>query len=155
MRHAYLDTPIGQLLAVADDAGLRQLSFENESAPEGMHDPEAFENLAAELAEYFAGRLRAFTIPLAPRGTPFQQSVWQALQAIPYGSSISYAQLAVQLKMPNGARAVGNANACNPIPILIPCHRVIGGNGQLTGYRGGIPIKRTLLDLEQGLVPAA
>ena len=95
------------------------------------------------------GELRKFDLPLAPQGTPFQRAVWQALQTIPYGRTLTYAQLAQQLDKPKAVRAVGAANGRNPIPVIIPCHRVIGADGSLTGYGGGLPIKETLLSLEQ------
>ena len=98
----------------------------------------------------FAGRLRAFDIPVAPEGTPFQRSVWKQLQRIPYGETISYGELARRLGNPNAVRAVGLANGSNPISIVIPCHRVIGSNGSLVGYGGGLPIKQALLSLEKG-----
>ena len=103
---------------------------------------------AAELAAYFAGARRVFTVPLDPAGTPFQRRVWEALRSIPYGKTASYGAIAAQIGNPRAARAVGMANHCNPIPILIPCHRVVGAGGELTGYAGGLEIKRRLLELE-------
>jgi methylated-DNA-[protein]-cysteine S-methyltransferase len=103
-----------------------------------------------ELDEYFAGRLRAFTTPIQPRGTPFQLQVWKALCTIPYGETISYGELARRIDHPRAVRAVGLANGSNPISIIVPCHRVIGSNGSLTGYGGGLPVKRALLELERG-----
>lgn len=105
---------------------------------------------AAQLAEYFAGQRQSFTIPLAPRGTPFQQEVWRALCAIPYGQTRSYGQLAAALGRPSAARAVGGACRRNPIWLMIPCHRVVGASGSLTGYAGGLERKKALLALEQG-----
>ena len=105
---------------------------------------------AAQLAEYFAGQRQSFTVPLAPRGTPFQQEVWRALCAIPYGQTRSYGQLAAALGRPSAARAVGGACRCNPIWLMIPCHRVVGASGSLTGYAGGLERKKALLALEQG-----
>jgi methylated-DNA-[protein]-cysteine S-methyltransferase len=101
-----------------------------------------------QLDAYFSKRLRRFDLPLAPHGTPFQLEVWQALQRIPYGDTWSYADLARRIGRPDAVRAVGAANGRNPIPIVIPCHRVIGSNGQLVGFGGGLPLKRWLLDLE-------
>jgi methylated-DNA-[protein]-cysteine S-methyltransferase len=101
-----------------------------------------------QLAEYFAGKRRVFSLPLAPRGTPFQRSVWQALRQIPYGETVSYGELARRLGSTSGARAVGLANGANPLPIIVPCHRVIGADGSLTGFGGGLTIKRALLALE-------
>ena len=105
---------------------------------------------AAQLAEYFAGQRQSFTVPLAPRGTPFQQEVWRALCAIPYGQTRSYGQLAAALGRPAAARAVGGACRRNPIWLMIPCHRVVGASGSLTGYAGGLERKKALLALEQG-----
>ena len=105
----------------------------------------------AQLGEYFAGRRRRFELPLAPQGTPFQRQVWQALAGIPYGATVSYAQLARQIGNPAGLRAVGAANGRNPLPIVLPCHRVIGADGELTGFGGGLPVKQFLLQLEGAL----
>ena len=105
---------------------------------------------AAQLAEYFAGQRQSFTVPLAPRGTPFQQEVWRALCAIPYGQTRSYGQLAAALGRPSASRAVGGACRRNPIWLMIPCHRVVGASGSLTGYAGGLERKKALLALEQG-----
>jgi methylated-DNA-[protein]-cysteine S-methyltransferase len=102
-----------------------------------------------QLRAYFAGELQAFDLPLAPQGTPFQLAVWKHLCEIPYGETISYGELARRIGNPNASRAVGLANGSNPIPIVIPCHRVIGSNGKLTGYGGGLPIKEKLLGLER------
>jgi methylated-DNA-[protein]-cysteine S-methyltransferase len=104
-----------------------------------------------QLAEYFAGDRTDFDIKLAPRGTPFQLDVWRTLQRIPYGETRSYADIARSIGRPTATRAVGAANGANPIPIIIPCHRVIGSNGSLTGFGGGMGVKRRLLDLESGL----
>ncbi len=109
--------------------------------------------VARELAEYFAGRRRDFTLALDPAGTPFQREVWGELARIPYGATVSYGELARRVGRPAASRAVGAANGANPIPIILPCHRVIGSNGSLTGYGGGLPIKRALLSLE-GALPA-
>jgi len=105
------------------------------------------------LAEYFQGRRKVFDLPLAPEGTPFQLRVWNALREIHYGKTISYGELAARIGQPSASRAVGLANGSNPLPIVIPCHRVIGSNGKLTGYGGGLPIKERLLALE-GALPA-
>ncbi|MXW63669.1 MAG: methylated-DNA--[protein]-cysteine S-methyltransferase [Bacteroidetes bacterium SB0662_bin_6] len=117
-------------------------------------DPLA-EQLARELSEWFAGARRDFDLPLALRGTPFQRSVWEALRAIPYGAVQSYGELAKSLGKPDAVRAVGAANGRNPVSIVVPCHRVIGANGSLTGYAGGLERKRFLLALEQGQAPEA
>ncbi len=107
--------------------------------------------VAGELAEYFAGRRRGFTLAVDPPGTPFQRQVWEELARIPYGATLSYGELARLVGRPAASRAVGAANGANPIPIVLPCHRVIGSNGALTGYGGGLPIKRALLALEGAL----
>jgi methylated-DNA-[protein]-cysteine S-methyltransferase len=104
--------------------------------------------VARELTEYFAGTRRNFEVTLAPRGTAFQKRVWEELARIPYGATISYAELAQRVDRPGAARAVGRANGTNPIPVILPCHRVIGADGALTGYGGGVPLKRALLALE-------
>jgi methylated-DNA-[protein]-cysteine S-methyltransferase len=149
-----MESPVGPLRLVADDAGLRRIDFVNGRNP-GQPDPQWHEN-AAQLGEtirqlraYFAGELEAFDLKLAPQGTPFQLSVWNHLCNIPYGGTISYGELARRVGNPNASRAVGLANGSNPIPIVIPCHRVIGSNGKLTGYGGGLPIKEKLLALER------
>lgn len=158
MHYRYLDTPIGRLLLARDDAGLRQICFEgpaeagpdvSASAGAGPRD-DVFEDVVAQLTEYFAGTRRQFELPLAPAGTPFQQRVWAALLDIPYGHTISYGELAARIGQKSASRAVGLANGSNPLPIVIPCHRVIGANGKLTGYGGGLPIKERLLALERG-----
>ena len=110
----------------------------------------AFDDVTSQLTEYFAGTRTRFELPLAPEGTPFQQRVWKALLDIPYGETISYGELAARLGSRSASRAVGLANGSNPLPIVIPCHRVIGANGKLTGYGGGLPIKERLLALERG-----
>lgn len=147
-------SPIGPLLLVADAAGLRQIVFAKndkpaEPSPDWQQDSSAFRELTRQLKAYFAGKLESFDLALAPEGTPFQQKVWTELCQIPYGETISYGELAGRIGNPKGSRAVGLANGSNPIPIIIPCHRVIGSNGKLTGYGGGIHIKEKLLALEK------
>lgn len=110
---------------------------------------EPFEAAITQLREYFAGRRRGFDLPLAPAGTDFQRRVWRALTTIAYGETISYGELARRIGNPRASRAVGLANGANPLPIIVPCHRVIGASGALTGFGGGLPIKRTLLALEK------
>jgi methylated-DNA-[protein]-cysteine S-methyltransferase len=122
--------------------------MDGEPAPHWRRDPEALRAAAEQLRSYFAGELTGFDLPLAPSGTDFQQRVWAALREIPYGRTVSYAELAVAVGRPGAARAVGAANGRNPIAIVIPCHRVIGSAGALTGYGGGLDRKRLLLDLE-------
>jgi methylated-DNA-[protein]-cysteine S-methyltransferase len=155
MRFCYLDSPVGPLLLAGDDCGLRCIEFVESSrsrrpGADWIDDAAAFEQPAAELREYFAGERREFTLRLAPQGTPFQRRVWQELGLIPYGETWSYGELASRIGQPSASRAVGLANGRNPLPIVIPCHRVIGANGSLTGYGGGLPIKQRLLALERG-----
>ena len=141
-----IETPIGPLHAVADDAGrLVELGFR-----EPLQDASAPlpQRVIDQITEYFAGKRQTFELELAPRGTPFQLAVWNALREIPYGDTISYAELARRIGKPAAVRAVGAANGANPIPVIIPCHRVIGSNGTLTGYGGGIERKQWLLALE-------
>lgn len=140
-----IDTPIGPLHAVVDEQGrLEELGFRESS----RESPRISNDVRKQLDEYFAGRRREFTIELAPKGTAFQIAVWNELLKIPYGDTISYSELALRIGKPNAVRAVGTANGANPIPIIIPCHRVIGANGSLTGYGGGIERKQWLLALE-------
>ncbi len=150
-----LDSPIGPLLLVGDDHALQRIDFvygrRGSLKPPSPPRDDVFPDAVTQLTEYFDGRRRTFDLPLAPQGTPFQQRVWTALLDIPYGQTISYGELASRIGQPNASRAVGLANGSNPIPIVIPCHRVIGANGKLTGYGGGLPIKQRLLALEQGL----
>ena len=119
-------------------------------SPDWNHDDAGFGDVVSQLGEYFEGRRRQFDLPLAPAGTPFQQRVWSALLDIPYGETISYGELASRIGQKSASRAVGLANGSNPLPIVIPCHRVIGANGKLTGYGGGLPIKERLLAHERG-----
>ena len=153
MTFRFLDTPVGRLLLARDAAGLRLIHFNGGPAEAGPHvpaDDNLFEDVVAQLTEYFAGTRRQFELPLAPAGTPFQQRVWAALLDIPYGQTISYGELAARIGQKSASRAVGLANGSNPLPIVIPCHRVIGANGKLTGYGGGLPMKERLLALERG-----
>ena len=153
MRYDEIETPVGPLLVAADDAGLRRIHFQSGREPlppdpAWTRDRSPFEALARQLAEYFARRRREFELTLAPEGTPFQLATWLALRSIPYGSTISYAELAGRVGRPAASRAVGAANGQNPLPIVVPCHRVIGKDGSLTGFGGGLPAKRALLELE-------
>jgi methylated-DNA-[protein]-cysteine S-methyltransferase len=150
-----IESPVGPLLLAADEAGLRQILFvegRRRARPEPFwtKDRALFTALIDELRAYFAGELECFGQPLAPEGTAFQLKVWNQLCEIPYGETISYQELASRIGNPQASRAVGLANGSNPIPILIPCHRVIGSNGKLTGYGGGLAIKHKLLALEKG-----
>lgn len=160
-----IDSPIGPLAIAATDAGVCLLEFADPqrlerqtammrrqfSLPVGDGDHPHLVHLRRELDDYFAGRLRAFTVPLTFPGTPFQERVWSALLTIPYGRTISYEDLALQIGAPNGQRAVGTANGQNRIAIVIPCHRVVNKSGKLGGYGGGLWRKEALLQLEQGL----
>lgn len=156
MYYDYFDTGlIGTLTLVGDAAGLRHIEFEKKKAPLAIdgawqRKPDFFSALKAQLSAYFAGRLKRFDLRLAPVGTAFQLSVWEALEAIPYGEVASYGEIARAIGNPKAVRAVGGANARNPIPIVIPCHRVIGSDGSLTGFGGGLTTKQRLLELERG-----
>lgn len=151
---SYCESPIGRLLLVAGERGLSQIWFDGQIAkaklgPESREDQNALREVIRQLRAYFAGEVEAFNLDLAPKGTSFQQKVWDELLKIPYGETISYGELARRIGNPSASRAVGLANGSNPIPIIIPCHRVIGSNGKLTGYGGGLPIKEKLLALEK------
>jgi methylated-DNA-[protein]-cysteine S-methyltransferase len=154
MSYAHLESPIGTLLISGDAGGLQQILFSTNGRPARpdpawQEDSSALGDVIRQLRAYFAGELENFALALAPQGTPFQQKVWSELQKIPYGETISYGELARRIGNPNASRAVGLANGSNPISIVIPCHRVIGSNGKLTGYGGGLPIKEKLLALEK------
>lgn len=140
-----IKTPIGPLTLEADENAVTAIRFSAGGAQDASPLLDAAE---AQLREYFAGARRTFDLPLAPHGTAFQQRVWTASRTIPYGETRTYGELAAAIDSPNASRAVGMANHRNPIPIIIPCHRVIGANGTLTGYAGGLEIKRRLLALE-------
>jgi methylated-DNA-[protein]-cysteine S-methyltransferase len=153
MKYSYIESPIGRMLVTRDEQGITGLDL-----PEGRHprrvrpgwqrDDAAFEDVRTQLGEYFAGTRREFDLPLHMIGAPFQRRVWETLCAIPYGETTSYGKIAAALGDPGSARAVGAANGQNPVPIIVPCHRVIGADGSLTGYGGGLPTKRWLLDHE-------
>ena len=154
-RYARFATPLGTMVAVARDGRLAALDFEDARhapaiGPAWREDPSAspLRECAAQLAEYFAATRRAFDLPLAPEGTPFQQGAWSALRTIPYGTTVSYGHQAEVMGDRRKARAVGMANGRNPIPIVVPCHRVVGSNGHLTGFAGGLEAKAWLLDHE-------
>jgi len=148
-----IDSPVGRLLLAGDGDSLIQVGFQSGPRPlrpadSWIVDGAPFRAVVAQLHEYFAGKRRRFDLPLAPRGTDFQRRVWRALTEIPYGNTISYGELARRIGKPSASRAVGLANGANPLPIIVPCHRVIGADGSLTGFGGGLPIKRRLLALE-------
>jgi methylated-DNA-[protein]-cysteine S-methyltransferase len=149
-----LPSPIGNLLMVADAQGLREVLFASgknhrPADPHWVRDAEKLAFARAQLQEYFDGKRTTFDLPLHPIGTAFQLNVWKALATIPYGLTVSYAAIAQQIHRPKAVRAVGAANGRNPIPIVVPCHRVIGSNGSLTGFGGGLPTKQFLLALEK------
>jgi methylated-DNA-[protein]-cysteine S-methyltransferase len=154
MYYCYLDTPIGQLLLAGDGESLRLIAFPDgpmrKSPESGWTLAEApFSEARRQLDEYFRGERQSFDLPLRPDGTVFQLSVLEALREIPYGATASYGVVAKKIGRPGAARAVGAANGRNPLPIVIPCHRVIGSDGGLTGFGGGIATKKALLVLEQ------
>lgn len=146
-------SPLGPLRLVGDEDGLTHLLITGQPVPEGAIQEETplLRQAAEELAEYFAGTRREFTVPLRPQGTPFQQKVWAALRTIPYGQTLSYIDVAKMIGKPSASRAVGGANGKNPLPILIPCHRVVAADGSLGGYSLGLDMKRRLLELEGGV----
>ncbi len=153
VHYAWEDSPVGRLLIVADEEGLRHLLFaegRSGATPQAdwREDPACLAEPVRQLRAYFAGQRRRFDLRLAPQGTPFQQRVWRELLAIPYGETVSYGELARRIGRPEASRAVGLANGANPISIVIPCHRVIGRDGRLTGYGGGLPRKQWLLTHE-------
>ena len=153
MRFSTLPTPIGELVLTADpDGALTRLHLPNHppDTTGWERDDALLEPARRQLAEYFAGERTEFDLPLRPVGAPFQLRVWEALMTIPYGETASYGEIAREIGHPTAFRAVGAANGQNPIAIIVPCHRVIGSNGALTGYGGGLPAKRALLDLEAG-----
>ena len=155
MTHARttIDSPVGELTLIASDAGLRAVLWQDDRVtrvplPADIVDDPGHPVLraaVAQLGEYFAGTREDFDLPLAPEGTPFQQKTWEALRAIPYGETISYGEQARRLGSPSAVRAVGAANGRNPISIIVPCHRVIGSNGSLTGFAAGLEAKAWLL----------
>jgi methylated-DNA-[protein]-cysteine S-methyltransferase len=147
-------SPIGDMVLTGDGSALTGLDFvDSVGEPSGQHDDGAFVDATTQLRAYFGGDLTEFELDLAPRGTPFQQRVWSALRAIPYGTTTTYGTLASGLGDARATRAVGSANGQNPISIIIPCHRVIGADGSLTGYGGGMQRKQWLLALEGRALP--
>jgi methylated-DNA-[protein]-cysteine S-methyltransferase len=157
-RYTWYESPVGRLLLAGGPAGLERIAFALgghtvRPAPEWDEDAPAFAPVVGELEEYFAGQRERFDLPLAFGGTGFQREVWNALLTIPYGETVSYKELAERIGRPKAVRAVGAANGANPIPIIVPCHRVIGNDGSLTGFGGGLPLKRRLLELESRQQP--
>ena len=157
IHYTRIESPVGPLWLAASDTHLHALEFEAPAHPvkrdDAWHEGRnaVIDAAHAQLDEYFAGTRRDFDLPLAPQGTDFQVKVWWKLATIPYGETISYAQLASRIDKPTAMRAVGAANGRNPLSIILPCHRVIGADGSLTGYGGGLPIKVFLLKLEGSL----
>jgi O-6-methylguanine DNA methyltransferase len=149
-----VDTPIGRVGLVENGTALTHLVFDEKDLPAGaeMSETPLLAGAAEQLHEYFAGRRTGFDLPLAPFGTDFQRRVWEALRRIPYGRTVSYRDIAEEIGSPRAFRAVGQANNRNPIAVIIPCHRVLGQGGQLTGYGGGLSVKEYLLSLEEDIV---
>lgn len=157
MIYTTFDSPIGELLATGDGRALHGLYMQQGRTATTVRGgwkaaDEPFAELRSQLAEYFAGRRGSFDLSLEMRGNPFDQRVWRALREIPYGETVSYGEIARRIGEPSASRAVGVANARNPIAVVVPCHRVIGADGSLTGYGGGLERKRLLLDLEAGVL---
>jgi len=152
--HTVMDSPIGRLTLVGADGTLSGLymteqRYHPDTATFGDRDDSVLGVAVEQLTAYFAGELTEFTMPLAPRGTDFQHRVWAALREVPFGETVTYGELAECIGRPSAARAVGHANGHNPISVIVPCHRVVGSAGSLTGYGGGLPRKRFLLDHER------
>jgi methylated-DNA-[protein]-cysteine S-methyltransferase len=155
LQYTFEDSPIGSLLLVGDGQALHGLYMQDGRKPKRIESgwersTSCFADVKAQLREYFAGERLAFDVALTMAGTPFERRVWSALMEIPYGETCSYGELARKLDQPSAARAVGLANGRNPIAVIVPCHRVIGADGTLTGYGGGLERKRILLELESG-----
>ena len=151
--HTIVDSPLGPLTLVATDGVLSALYMDAQrylpdEATFGERRDTGFEEATRQLAEYFAGRRTRFSVKLAPQGTPFQRKVWKAIRAVGFGRTIAYAELARRAGRPGSARAAGAATGRNPIGVIVPCHRIVGSNGSLTGYAGGLAKKRKLLALE-------
>jgi methylated-DNA-[protein]-cysteine S-methyltransferase len=150
-----MESPIGELLLVGDGERLSGLYMQEGRKPKRIatdwgKSAAPFAAVKRQLEEYFAGERTTFEVKLAPEGAPFERQVWHALEAIPYGETVSYGEIARRVGQPTAARAVGTANGRNPIAVIVPCHRVIGADGSLTGYGGGLERKRLLLELERG-----
>lgn len=155
MAMTQVETPIGVLTVVAGPAGVQHILFDGQPPPPDGSDVPAggvLEEAAAQLRQYFAGDRTQFDLPVDLRGTPFQQKAWMALATIPFGGTISYGEQARRVGRPTAARAIGAANGRNPVPIVLPCHRVIGASGALTGFGGGLDVKQALLEHERRVV---
>ena len=152
--YTVMNSPLGRILVARNTEGLTCINFQDGTEPVSpqagwREQASALADATAQLGAYFRGELRQFEIPLAPQGTAFQLQVWQAMKAIPYGQTLTYAELARKVGRPQAARAVGGASSRNPLPVVVPCHRVVGSDGSLTGYAGGLHLKQALLDLER------
>jgi len=155
MYFSYCESPVGRLLLAGDGRSLTKVAFQSEKWPQELESKwqrkdSAFRDVVTQLDAYFSGVLTQFDLPLLPSGTAFQLQVYQALLTVPYGETTTYGTIAKKIGRPTAVRAVGAANGSNPIPIIIPCHRVIGADGSLTGFGGGLEIKSYLLGLESG-----
>jgi methylated-DNA-[protein]-cysteine S-methyltransferase len=153
--YAHLPSPLGTVLVTSENGILTRLYLDCDESPDGegwIEDPGPFSAVAEQLDAYWRGELTTFDVPMDPRGTEFQKQVWTALTEIPYGETVTYGEIADALGKPRAVRAVGRANGSNPIAVIVPCHRVIGANGSLTGYAGGLEKKERLLNLEKRTV---
>ena len=150
--HTTFKSPIGPLTVRAENGTITGVWMEDDDLPEHIDETPPLDEARRQLDAYFAGELREFDLPLAPAGSEFQLGVWRELAKIPYGETISYGELAARVGDPTKARAVGAANGRNPLPVIVPCHRVIGADGSLTGFGGGLDRKRRLLELERGVL---
>ena len=153
LQYCLLNSPVGRILLAGSRKGLKLVSFQDGAHPVTpdpgwVNNEQPFKAAISQLKSYFAGKRKEFSLPLDLEGTPFQRQVWKRLQSIPYGKTVSYGAIAKGIGKPTASRAVGAANGQNPLSIVVPCHRVIGQNGHLVGYGGGLPIKETLLSLE-------
>jgi methylated-DNA-[protein]-cysteine S-methyltransferase len=153
--YSIVQSPVGELLIAGDEDGLKLINFQDgphpkDPDPHWKNDRRLVFEVIQQLEQYFSGKLTRFSLRIAPEGTPFQQEVWKALREIPYGQTVSYGDIAKRIGQPKASRAVGAANGRNPLSIVVPCHRVIGGTGDLVGYGGGLEIKKALLVLEKG-----
>ena len=156
MKYTHVDTPIGKLTVVAGGTGIRRILWDGEAPPEDAVEghSDLLDAAVTQIREYFTGNRTTFDLPLDLGGTPFQQKVWRELGSIPFGTTISYGEQARRIGRPQAARAVGAANGRNPVPVVLPCHRVIGSGGALTGFGGGLDTKRTLLRHEAEVLAA-
>jgi len=148
VRFAVMDSPIGPITLASTERGLAGIHFGEAIPPQGIIDESIHRQAIQQLQEYFDGKRTDFDLPLDLQGTPFQKAVWARLQLIPYGETCSYGEIARSMGKPGAARAVGMANHDNPVAVVVPCHRVVGSDGSLTGYAGGLDVKKRLLDIE-------